>query len=74
MRVKCSAAISALEYEVEHLPNAQFSAQILHNNCLFLQNFLVLKVLKISISVSNKIMPGVIRFGQNYLLALYSPK
>lgn len=74
MRVKCSAAISALEYAIEHSPNAKFSAGILHNNSLFIQNFLVLKVLKISISVFNKIMPGIIRFGQNYLWALYSPK
>lgn len=35
MRVKCSTAISALEYEIEHSPNAKFSAQILHNNSLY---------------------------------------
>lgn len=51
---KCSPAISALEYEIEHSPNAKFSAQTLHNNTLFIQNFLVLKVLIIFISVSQQ--------------------
>lgn len=54
MRGKCRPAISALEYEIEHSPNAKFLAQILHNNTLFIQNFLVLKALIISISVSQQ--------------------
>lgn len=56
MRGKCSPVISysALEYELGHSANAKFSTQIPHNNTLFIQNFLVLKVLIISIAVSQK--------------------
>lgn len=52
MRGKCSPTITGLEYELDHSPIVKFSAHILHNNTLFIQNFFVLKALIISVSQS----------------------
>lgn len=45
MRGKCSPTILGLEYEIDHSPTVKFSAHILHNNTLFIQNFFILKAL-----------------------------
>lgn len=52
MKGKCSPAISGLEYKIDHSPIANFSAHILYNNTLFIQNFLILQVLTTSVSQS----------------------
>ena len=72
MRGKYSPAVSGLEYEIEHSPNVKFSEHILHNNTVFIQKCLGTQGSNNLFPFPNKIVPGTIRFGQNYLWTLFS--
>jgi len=67
MRGNCSPTITGLEYELDHSPIVKFSANILHNNTLFIQNFPALEnIMSIGSFCPNLIIPGTTLGNRDY--------